>query len=377
MKVLIDDKIPYIRSAAQWLLGDVDYLPGHAFGGSRQLVEADALIIRTRTHCDEALLANAHRLRFIATATIGHDHIDADYLRRRGIAWTNCPGCNATSVAQYVRNSIVKTSFRLLENREQRTENSLENKEEQSVHAPLTVGIVGYGHVGRISHLTPEESPSMEGVLPLEGEIEGASESSGASGASPSTTFVTLQEIAEQSDVITFHTPLTAGGSHPTLHLADSAFFASLRRRPVIINAARGGVVDEQALLRAYRDGLVGPMVIDTWEGEPHINPHLLREAFIATPHIAGYSADGKSCATRMALRAVCRHFGIPIDDEARFLALTAPPSLPPEVQPSGRWADDALTLYDPLLDTARLKASPATFEQQRGTYPLRRETFE
>ena len=212
----------------------------------------------------------------------------------------------------------------------------------------------------------------MEGVLPPEGEIEGASEASWAS-----TTFVTLQEIAEQSDVITFHTPLTAGGSHPTLHLADSAFFASLRRRPIIINAARGGVVDEQALLRAYSEGLVSQMVIDTWEGEPSINPHLLREAFIATPHIAGYSADGKSCATRMALRAVCRHFGIPIDDEAQFLALTAPPSLPPEVQPSGRWADDALTLHDPLLDTARLKASPATFEQQRGTYPLRRETFE
>ena len=410
MKVLIDDKIPYIRSAAQWLLGDVDYLPGHAFGGSRQLAETDALIIRTRTHCDEALLASAHRLRFIATATIGHDHIDADYLRRRGIAWTNCPGCNAASVAQYVRNSLLKTSFRLLENSEQRTENSSENKEKQSVHAPLTVGIVGYGHVGRavrraveaigcrvllndppleeairtqlrrgsISHLTLEESPSMEGVVSPEGEIEGASGASESSGvSSPSTTFVTLQEIAEQSDVITFHTPLTTGGSHPTLHLADSAFFASLRRRPVIINAARGGVVDEQALLRAHRDGLVGPMLIDTWEGAPSINPHLLREAFIATPHIAGYSADGKSCATRMALRAVCRHFGIPIDDEARFLALTAPPSLPPEVQPSGRWADDALTLYDPLLDTARLKASPATFEQQRGSYPLRRETFE
>lgn len=346
MKVLIDDKIPYIKAAAEWLLGHVDYLPGNAFAGSRQLAEADALIIRTRTRCNEAMPGADSRVKFIATATIGYDHLDTDCLQRRGIAWTNCPGCNATSVAQYVRNAILQAP--------------------DTAPAP-TVGIVGYGHVGKAVRQAVEaigcrvllNDPPLEETSPIPGE-----------------TFISLQEIAKQCDIITFHTPLTAEGPHPTMHLANQAFFASLRRKPLIINAARGGVVDEQALLRAYSEGLVSQMVIDTWEGEPRINQELLSKAFIATPHIAGYSADGKSNATRMALRAVCRHFGIAIDDEEKFLALTAPPSLPADVQPSGDAVRDALTLYDPLLDTARLKANPDTFEAQRGNYPLRRESF-
>ena len=363
MKVVIDNHIPYIKEAAEWLFDEVSFLPGSAFHDRPEVKEADALIIRTRTHCDEALLGNS-QVRFVVTATIGHDHIDTTFMQHAGIAWTNCQGCNATSVAQYVRNAIL------------------------CLGKKGRLGIVGYGHVGRAVKQAVEaigcevmlndpplerrETPSYPPkggrltphakVLPFRGVRE--------------TPFVSLQEIAEQCDIISFHTPLTFDGEFPTFHLADEDFFCRLKKKPVIINTARGGVIDELALLHAFDDGLVSQMIIDTWEGEPHIHTELLQKAFIATPHIAGYSADGKSNATRMALQAVCRHFGISISDQERFLSLTASPPLPKELQPSGDLAKDALSLYNPLTDSARLKAAPANFEALRNNYPLRREQF-
>ena len=339
MKVVIDDHIPYIREAAEWLFDEVTYLPGIAFKDSREVMDADTLIIRTRTRCNEALLGNSN-VRFVATATIGHDHIDAAFMQRAQIAWANCPGCNASSVAQYVRNAILCLGCR------------------------GKVGIVGYGHVGKAVRQALE-AIGCEVMLndpPLEL-------------STPHSSLLTpLSSLAEQCDIITFHTPLTKAGNFPTFHLADESFFCSVKRKPVIINTARGGVVDEHAMLHAYDKGLISDMIIDTWEGEPHINAELLQRAFIATPHIAGYSADGKSNAARMALRAVCRHFGIDISDEQRFLALTAPPPLPQHIQSTGDPIKDALALYSPLDDSARLKAAPADFEALRNNYPLRRE---
>lgn len=347
MKVLIDDKIPYLREAAEWLLGkdSLMFLPGDRFAGSPELSEADALIIRTRTRCNAGLLSGTH-VGFIATATIGYDHIDTDYLRSAGISWTNCPGCNATSVAQYVRNALAKIL---------------------PADNPHTVGIVGYGHVGKAVCQALETIGCK--VLLNDPPLEET-----PCRAPSDSPFVSLQTIAEQCDVITFHTPLTTTGRWPTYHLADKAFFASLQRHPVIINAARGGVVDEAALLRAYAEGKVSHMIIDTWEGEPLISLPLLEQADIATPHIAGYSADGKSNATRMALRSLCSHFGIAIPDEQYFLQLTAPPELSPAPRPTGNPLTDALALYDPLADSARLKANPQAFEHLRNHYPLRRE---
>lgn len=348
MKVLIDDKIPYIREAAKRLFGRADYAEGGRFRESGLLADADAIIIRTRTRCDEALLRGT-QVSFIATATIGYDHLDTDYLERAGISWTNCPGCNAASVGQYIRNAL----YRVCLTRGLRPQD-------------LCVGIVGWGHVGKQVEKALMEAGfrTLLNDPPLQAAGEGRRR------------FISLEEMAGVCNVITFHTPLTKSGAHPTFHLADAAFFHSLRNKPVIINAARGGVVDEKALLEASATGRVNEMIIDTWEGEPDINRELLEKAFIATPHVAGYSADGKSNATRMALRAVCAHFGIAITEEREFLRLTAPPPLPADIRPTGDALTDSLALYDPLSDSARLKACLEGFEYQRGHYPLRRENF-
>ena len=348
MKVVIDDKIPYIRAAAELLFDKVVYLDGSSFKNNADVADADALIIRTRTRCDESLLSGSN-VRFVTTATIGFDHIDTAFMRRAGIEWTNCPGCNATSVAQYVRNAVLCLR-------------------ERSKREIKKVGIVGYGHVGRAVR-RELEAIGCEVLLndpPLQRQM-GTRESP----------FVSLQAVAEQCDVITFHTPLTKDGLFPTFHLANRDFFEQLKQKPIIINSARGGVVDEKALLQAYGDEKVSAMVIDTWEKEPNINLQLLQKAAIATPHIAGYSADGKSNATRMALKAVCKFFGIVIPDEQQFLKLTAAPPLPSHLFPSGDMVTDALLLYNPMEDSRRLKNCPEDFERLRGNYPLRREHWE
>ena len=181
--------------------------------------------------------------------------------------------------------------------------------------------------------------------------------------------FVTMDEIEQQCDVITFHVPLARNGLHPTYHLADEGFFNRLRRRPVIINTSRGEVVDNDTLLSALIYNKVRDAVIDTWENEPCINLRLMDKAWIATPHIAGYSADGKVNADNMVLEGLCRHFGISVP------CRICPPPLPETFVPATDDDDLRLQLYNPLDDSARLKASPESFEEQRGNYPLRRES--
>lgn len=324
MKVVVDDKIPFIQGQVERLADEVVYLPGAAIGPA-DVRDADALLVRTRTQCNAQLLKDS-RVRFVATATIGYDHLDTHYLDEAGIQWTNCPGCNATSVAQYVRNALMEAERAGLVSLSQ-----------------ATLGIVGYGHVGRAvgQALRPYVKRIVVNDPPL------------------SILQATLQDIAASCDIITLHTPLTTDGLYPTWHLVDGPLLQSLQRCPVIINAARGGVVDEEALLQALDKRLVRQAIIDTWEGEPAINPTLLRQAFIATPHIAGYSADGKANATQMTLEALAQWMG----REIQF-----------HIQPP--LASDSRTglRYSPLEDSEKLKADPAGFELQRGKYPLRRE---
>lgn len=349
MKIIIDDKIPYIREAAA-RLGEACLLPAHQINPDT-VRHADALIIRTRTRCDRTLLEGS-QVRFIATATIGHDHIDTRYLHQAGIAWTNCPGCNASSVAQYVACTLL-----LLE-----AEGHLPPQREH-----CCVGIVGVGHVGKqVSSLLQAMGYSVLLCDPPRAEREGPE------------AFCTLEHIACEANVITFHTPLTASGPHPTLHMADSCFFSSLCRKPVIINSSRGEVVDTDALLQAEKLGKTGPLVIDTWENEPNISRSLLERAYIATPHIAGYSADGKACGTRMALSAVARHFGMP--DQFNITVPELPEhfvALPPALRQPGDKTfhmPHPLGWYDPRRDSRALRAWPEGFEHLRGNYPLRRE---
>ncbi len=332
MKIVIDDKIPYIREAVAAVTPDAVYMPGAAITAA-DVRDADAIIVRTRTRCDETLLGGS-RVRFVATATIGHDHIDTRFLDRSGIAWTNCPGCNAASVAQYVRSSLllIARDFGLCLCR-------------------ATIGVVGCGHVGSLVAAAAGELGMN--VLVCDPPL-------GRTG------FVRLDTIEREADVITFHVPLTSSGRHATFHLADEAFFGRLARRPFIINTSRGAVVDGDALGAAIDRGMVRQAVIDTWEGEPEIDRALLDKVYIGTPHIAGYSADGKVNADNMALAALCRFFGL----------VPPPPVVAPPLPPGFVYTGDPLELYNPLTDSAALKSSPEAFERLRGDYPLRRETF-
>jgi len=325
MKVIVDNKIPYIRGQIEQLADEVVYLSGSAIK-HEDVKNADVLIVRTRTRCDRNLLEGS-KVRLIVTATIGYDHIDTEYCEAAGIKWTNCPGCNANSVCQYVHHALEATGF---------------------LRASLTVGIVGVGHVGSLVAKDLEQSGMHVLLCDPPREV--------ANDFVPNHPFVSLQTIQAEANIITFHTPLMKTGPYASYHMADEVFFHQLPRRPLIINASRGGVVDNEALLRALHDGRVASAVIDTWEGEPDINLELLQQVAIGTPHIAGYSADGKANATRMSLEAVAQFAGV---DFVPQITLPDAPKLSVE------------TLKD---DSERLKRHPELFEQLRGDYPIRRE---
>lgn len=333
MKVIIDDKIPYIHDAIAQVADEVVYLPGSAIT-AEDVRDADALIVRTRTRCNRALLEGS-RVQFIATATIGFDHLDTGYLCEAGIRWTNCPGCNAGSVAQYVRSSLL-----LLQ-------------EEKGFCLPYsTLGVVGVGHVGTLVAEVGKEL-GMNVLLCDPPRAERGEQG-----------FLPLEELMREADVITFHTPLVRNGHYPTLHMADDAFFHALARKPIIINTSRGEVVDGKALLRALDEGRVREAIIDVWENEPDIDLRLLERVYLGTPHIAGYSADGKANATRMVLEALCNHFHL----QGYSFAITPLPA------PAGTDPCNPLSLYNPRRDSQALKDNPANFEFLRGNYPLRRE---
>ena len=338
MKVIVDNKIPYIREAIEQIADEVIYAPGKDF--TPELVQdADALIIRTRTRCDRSLLAGS-KVKFIATATIGFDHIDTAYCREAGITWTNAPGCNSASVAQYIQSAL----FIL-----QQTRGMKLNQ--------MTIGIVGVGNVGsKVANVARKLGIQvMLNDLPREEREE-------------STMFASLKSIAEKCDIITFHVPLYKEGKYKTFHLADQSFFRSLKRAPIIINTSRGEVIETKALLEALENGLISDAVIDVWENEPDINLTLLNKVFIGTPHIAGYSADGKANATRMSLDSLCQHFGIQADYRI------VPPEPENPIIIASTPTEAYLKMYDPRKDCEALRAHPELFEKLRGDYPLRRE---
>jgi erythronate-4-phosphate dehydrogenase len=221
--------------------------------------------------------------------------------------------------------------------------------------AGLTLGVVGVGHVGSIV----ERWGRQLGLnLLLCDPPRAAAEGSDA--------FVDIAEIAEKCDIITFHTPLTKDGDHPTYHILNEELLNRMKRQPLVINSARGGVVDTPALIRAIDNGTVRAVAIDCWEGEPAISLQLLERAVVATPHIAGYSREGKIRATAMAVEAFTCHFKLPAVH-------------PEETVPQG--AADVVTIdtiadsYSPAADTVALKQSPADFERLRNNYNYRHET--
>lgn len=336
MKIIVDNKIPYIHEAVEQIADEVVYLPGSGFTAG-DVRDADALVIRTRTRCNRELLEGS-KVKFIATATIGFDHIDVDYCDEAGIVWKNCPGCNAGSVEQYLHSVLL-----LLKRRKGvRLEESC-------------LGIVGVGHVGsRIQRMA--EALGMRVLLNDPPRADRGE-----------TGFVDLSVLARECDIITFHTPLNRNGKYKTFHLADADFFVGLQRKPFIVNTSRGEVMETLALLDALKTGRIRDAVIDTWENEPDIHPDLLQKVFLGTPHIAGYSADGKSNATRMALEELCNFFHIQADFKI------VPPALP-YMDYSSDPEEAFLQVYDPTRDSDALKRHPEEFEHLRGNYPLRRE---
>lgn len=337
MKIVLDENIPFIKERLQQI-AEVISLPASAITADT-VHDADALVIRTRTKCNEALLAGS-KVQFIATATIGFDHIDAAYLRRQGIEWTSCPGCNSGAVAQYIRSSLLQLS---------------RYKNLDLKHS--TLGIVGYGHVGHKVKVAAEQIGMRVLLNDPPREEKGCTES-----------YVSLDDMERNADVITFHVPFSRDGSHPTYHLADERFFSRLARTPFIINSSRGGVVDNAALLEAIMSAQVADAVIDTWENEPDINTGLLKKVFIGTPHIAGYSLDGKINADNMVIDALCRHFGI--DNKYQ---IEMPPSDTSLVSSDDTYGS-MVQLYNPLIDSEQLKSNPSHFESLRDHYKLRRE---
>ena len=333
MKIVVDDKIPYIRETICQLADETVFLSGAAITAD-DVRDADVLVVRTRTRCNQQLLEGS-KVQLVVTATIGYDHIDTQWLQEAGIRWTNCPGCNSGSVAQYVECALLL----------------LEQQKGLSLHES-TIGIVGCGHVGSKVKAVAERLGMQ--VLVCDPLLDNPS-------------FVSLDEIERRCDVITFHVPLTREGQYATWHMADEDFFHRLPRVPYIINTSRGEVVDNQALLQALQDGRVRDAIIDVWEHEPHPDATLLEKVFIGTPHIAGYSADGKTNADNMVIDAICQHFGLP------HPGIIAPPALPSDFKYTG----SPLDLYNPMIDSQKLKADASQFEQLRNNYPLRREKID
>ena len=260
MRILIDKYIPFLQGVLD-NLAQVCYIEPEQFT-PEAVRDADALIIRTRTQCNRRLL-DGSRVQFIATATIGTDHIDLDYCRMRNIRVVSCPGCNAQAVCDYVEETLNEVAAR-----------------------QLSIGIVGVGHVGSLVAKMAERR-GMRVVLNdpprgMTGDVTGC-------------------------DVITFHTPLTRNGTYPTYHLCDGNFLSRCQPDALIINAARGGVADEQALLDSTQR-----FVIDTWEGEPNISSKVLDRALLASFHIAGYSVQGKRNASQTCMDALSQHFNLP-----------------------------------------------------------------
>lgn len=331
LKFVIEANIPFVRGLLE-RYGKVEYLEADKITADA-VSDADALMVRTRTRCNEALLSGS-RCKFVGTATIGFDHIDRQWCADNGIYTVNAPGCNAPAVAQYVFAALGQLINRPI--------------------AQHTIGIVGVGHVGKIVEAWAR-SLDMRVMRcdPPRQRAEGGDD------------WFSLEDIAEKADIITFHTPLNKCGEDATFHIADQAFFASLRRAPILINAARGPIVDNAALVHAIDNALVSAAVIDTWEGEPAISTALLERVKIATPHIAGYSYEGKVRATTMILDELCRFFNLPA---------VRPDVAEPAATPTAVRLTNVVKSYNPLIDDKNLRTNPDSFEALRNHYALRHE---
>jgi len=279
MKIVADENIPFVKECFA-SIGEVQTLSGRKITPDG-IADADILLVRSITPVNEKLLANS-KVKFVATATIGFEHIDVDYLKNRGIGFASAPGSNANSVADYIVAALLSVA--------QKHKITLEGK---------LIGVVGVGNVGskvakKCAALGMRVKLNDPPLFRQTGD----------------TRYRPLNELFD-CDFITLHTPLTREGQDKTYHLADEKFFASLKPGCVFINTCRGAVHDTAALKNAIRSKKLSAVILDVWENEPNIDCELLRLVDISTPHIAGYSLDGKIAGMIMIYNAACEYFGL------------------------------------------------------------------
>lgn len=319
--------------------------------------DVDLLAIRSTTRVNRELLAGS-RVRFVGTATIGTDHMDIPWLEQAGIRWCSAAGCNANSVSEYVTAALLTLAVR-----------------QRLTLKGRTLGVVGVGNVGR----RVVEKARALGLRVLQNDPPRARREGADS-------FVDLDQILAESDIVTLHVPLEKGGSDPTWQMANRTFFDRLKKGAIFINAARGGLVNSDDLLAAQDRGILSAVVLDTWEGEPAYRVDVLKRVDLATPHIAGHSFEGKVMGTVMVYREACRFLGVP--PQWSHEPLMPPASVPEmELKAAGRKPESILyeavrRIYDIEADDARMRAGAVTddrqraahFDELRKNYPERRE---
>jgi len=354
MRIVADANIPFVRECFS-PAGDVEVLSGRDITPA-VVAKADALLVRSITPVNEKLLAGS-RVRFVATATIGFDHVDRSYLERNNIGFASAPGSNANSAAEYIIAALLELAW----GHGLRLEG-------------MSIGVIGVGNVG--SRVVRKCEALGMRVLQNDPPLQRQTGDS---------KYVPLDALYD-CDFITLHTPLSHEGMDKTFHLAGDAFFSSLKQGAIFLNASRGAVTDTQALKAALRAGRLRAAVLDVWEGEPCIDTELLAVVDLGTPHIAGYSYDGKIAGTIMIYQAFCNYFGLPVKlDAGDFLP---PPEVPRlEMHIGGATEEELLAraveqVYSIRCDDRDLRQvvdqprenQGRFFDSLRTNYPIRRE---
>ncbi|MBN1598234.1 MAG: 4-phosphoerythronate dehydrogenase [Bacteroidales bacterium] len=347
MKIVADIDIPFLKGAIEPFI-DVEYYKGSSID-KEKIKDADGLIIRTRTICNKVLLEGT-KVKFIATATIGYDHIDTEYCEKKGITWANAPGCNSGSVMQYIAASILYFA----------RENNIDLK-------TRVLGVVGVGNVGR-KVVNLAETLEMQVLLndPPRQREEGPCQ------------FISIDGILRDADILTFHVPLNMDGTDRTYHMVDINLLSKLNNGSLLINTSRGEIIDSDALLKGQKVNKPEFTVLDVWEKEPYPRRDILNKSFLATPHIAGYSSDGKALGTQMAIRSVSKFFNLGIDDWEI-------PMLPEPESSTIKYnchkknfqevaTDLVLVTYPIFNDDNNFRKAPRRFEHLRSEYWTRRE---
>ncbi|MHC4187633.1 MAG: 4-phosphoerythronate dehydrogenase [Planctomycetota bacterium] len=282
MKTIADENIPFVKECFS-SIGDVDAVSGRGMEQSI-LKNADVLLVRSITKVNEKLL-DGTRIKFVGTATIGDEHIDKTFLESRGIGFASAPGSNANSVAEYIVATLLSIA--------RKKKINLEGK---------SIGVVGVGHIGSLV----EKKVQALGMQPVLNDPPLQRQTSDDK-------FRPIQELFD-CDFVSLHVPLTYEGDDKTYHMANDKFFNSLKRKCVFINTSRGGVVETKSLKSAINNDKLKAAILDVWENEPDIDYELLRNVDLGTPHIAGYSLDGKVNGMIMIYDAVCKYFGLSSD---------------------------------------------------------------